>query len=254
VDQIDMQSNEELKTSVQRTMERLAAGKQFVFPVRWIAAHGHPHSQICDSVRAKIAAIPIEQRGEFVVEGDWIELQGANGHRAEGRVVLADRGDRLQIHFDHCMATVEINAQGQLLHLGAEDGIIARHEPTAKAIVVRSDEFHSIRFRRVIDLLAETRPSMVSEGPDLAGAEEFDRGVLAWKLSLEAPELVAFLEEHIGSDALRILHYHLRWHISEALARAVDHAALSGPGGARVIVREPALQPRRRAEVPAETG
>jgi hypothetical protein len=83
--------------------------------VRWLSAEFNPTARISDDIRATIAAMPPEQRGEFVVEGDdWIELHASNGHRAEGRAVLANRGDRLTIHFGTWCVLAAINTQGQL--------------------------------------------------------------------------------------------------------------------------------------------
>jgi len=241
-----MQSDTKIKDEVRHMMPKPTAGKRPFAPLpRWLAAFGHPDAKISDTVRGAIAAMPVDQRGEFLVEGgEWIELFGSNEYRAEGRTVLADRGDRLQIHFDHVMATAEIDVQGQFLILGADDEVIARHEPARKAIVARY-ESHTIRFQRVTDVLAEADSSTVHGGRDIDGAEEFDRGLLSWKLSFEAPELVTFLEGYIGGEAMEILRYHIHKYVSQAIAQAMDAAALNISNGAQARSQFPPLQPRR---------
>jgi len=150
VDHIDMQSDAKHKEGGWRTMQRPSASRiRFAPPPRWLAAFGHPDAQLPDAVRSAIAAMPVDQRGEFIVEGpDWIELHGLDGHRAKGGSVLADRGDRLQVHFEDWMLMAEIDAQGQLVLLGAADEVIARHEPLRKAIVTGyQGPYHAISAR-----------------------------------------------------------------------------------------------------------
>jgi hypothetical protein len=106
-----------------------------------------------------------------------------------------------------------------------------------------------MRFQRVIDVLAEAEPSTVNEGLAVGGAEEFDRGLLSWKLSFEAPELLTFLEEHIGSEAMEILRYHIHAYISQAIALAMDAAAMNISNSVQARSQFPPLQPRR-AEIP----
>jgi hypothetical protein len=145
---------------------------------------------------------------------------------------------------DESLISAEINGQGQLLVLGAGDEVIARHEPGRKAIVI-GYEGHTMRFQRVIDIFADVDPYAVNEGLAVGGAEEFDRGLLSWKLSFEAPELVTFLEGYIGGEAMEILRYHIHECVSQAIAQAMDAAALNISNGAQARSQFPPLQPRR---------
>jgi hypothetical protein len=106
-----------------------------------------------------------------------------------------------------------------------------------------------MRFQRVADVLAEAHPCTVNEGLAVGGAEEFDRGLLSWKLSFEAPELLTFLEEHIGSEALEILRYHIHACISRAIAEAMGAAAMNISNGVQAWSQSSPLQPRR-ADIP----
>jgi hypothetical protein len=53
----------------------------------------------------------------------------------------------------------------------------------------------------VTDLLAEAAPLPTGRVSDVRGAEVFNRGGFKWELSFDAPEVVAILENHLGSDA-----------------------------------------------------
>jgi hypothetical protein len=79
----------------------------------------------------------------------------------------------------------------------------------------------------VTDLLADASPLPTGGVRDLRATELFDRGAFKWELSFDAPRLVAFLEGHLGNDAMWCLKHELQDAISQAIARAVETVARS---------------------------